>query len=137
MARYPEAVFTGAKTGADLAELYRQADVFVFPSRTDTFGVVLLEALASGLPIAAFPVMGPKDVIGESKAGILSTDLREAALQCLTLDRNACTALADHYRWDNSIRQFRDSLGVAINRHGSRSPNGLQGVETAGSEFTP
>lgn len=137
MARYPEAVFTGAKTGAELAEFYRQADVFVFPSRTDTFGVVLLEALASGLPIAAFPVMGPKDVIGETKAGILSPDLREAAMQCLTLDRSACTALADQYRWENSIRQFRDSLGTAINRHGSRMSGTAESVKTTGSEFAP
>jgi len=109
-ARFPDAVFTGAKTGAELAELYRQADVFVFPSRTDTFGVVLLEALASGLPVAAYPVMGPKDVIHNTKAGVLAEDLRAAALACLDINPEACLALAARYDWDASIRQFRDNL---------------------------
>lgn len=116
-ARFPQAVFLGSKTGAELAEVYRQADVFVFPSRTDTFGVVLLEALASGLSVAAYPVMGPKDVLADTGAGLLLEDLRAAALGCLSLDRDACLALADRYRWDVSIRQFRDNLALACQNH--------------------
>ncbi|MGL4438207.1 MAG: glycosyltransferase family 4 protein, partial [Bosea sp. (in: a-proteobacteria)] len=77
-ARYPDVTFTGFKAGADLAALYASADVFVFPSLTDTFGLVLLEAAACGLPIAAFPVQGPSDVIGTEPVGVLSEDLRSA-----------------------------------------------------------
>lgn len=113
-ARYPDAVFLGARTGDELAEIYRQADVFVFPSRTDTFGVVLLEALASGLPVAAYPVMGPVDVLGGTQAGILSEDLRMAALASLTLDRTACLALAARYSWRAAITQFRDVLAETV-----------------------
>jgi glycosyltransferase involved in cell wall biosynthesis len=109
-ARYPEAVFLGTKTGVELAECYRQADVFVFPSRTDTFGVVMLEALASGLPVAAFPVMGPRDVIAGTQAGALSDDLREAALAALAVDRAECVRLAASYSWARSIGQFADIL---------------------------
>lgn len=113
-ARFPEAVFLGTRTGADLAEIYRQADVFVFPSRTDTFGVVLLEALASGLPVAAYPVMGPADILSGSRAGILSEDLRMAALASLSIDRSECIALARRYDWPTSVRQFRDNLAHAV-----------------------
>jgi glycosyltransferase involved in cell wall biosynthesis len=80
--------------------------VFVFPSRTDTFGVVQLEALASGVPIAAFPVTGPKDVVGGHPVGILDYDLRIACLAALTLSRNACRNFALQYSWENSARQF-------------------------------
>lgn len=118
-ARYPDAVFLGAQTGEELAEIYRQADVFVFPSRTDTFGVVLLEALASGLPVAAYPVMGPLDVLGGSKAGILSEDLRLASLACLTLDRACCVSLAAQYSWRAAIKQFRDVLVETVARSAS------------------
>lgn len=113
-ARYPDAVFLGSKIGEELADIYRQSDVFVFPSLTDTFGVVLLEALASGLPVAAYPVMGPIDVVGGTKAGILSEDLRIAALACLTLDRADCLALATGYTWQASITQFRDVLAETM-----------------------
>ena len=74
--KYPDAVFLGARHGEELAEVYAAADVFVFPSKTDTFGLVLLEALASGLPVAAFPVTGPRDVIGDAPVGVLNDDLR-------------------------------------------------------------
>jgi glycosyltransferase involved in cell wall biosynthesis len=80
--------------------------VFVFPSRTDTFGVVQLEALASGLPIAAFPVTGPKDVVADHPIGVLSEDLRAACLGALDLSRDACRAFALNYSWENSARQF-------------------------------
>ena len=82
---YPDAIFTGPREGEALAEAYASADVFVFPSLTDTFGLVLLEALACGVPVAAYPVSGPKDVLTDPEAGVLSLDLREAALQALVL----------------------------------------------------
>src|SRR6202011_4339922 len=82
--KYPQAVFLGARQGEALAEAYAAADVFVFPSKTDTFGLVLLEALASSLPAAAFPVTGPRDVIGDAPVGVLNDDLRAACLSALT-----------------------------------------------------
>lgn len=106
---YPDVVFTGAKFGADLARHYAAADVFVFPSLTDTFGNVLLEALACGVPVAAYPVMGPLDVIGESGAGVLSNDLREAALAALDIPRDFCRKVAQGYSWANSSRQFLEN----------------------------
>jgi glycosyltransferase involved in cell wall biosynthesis len=136
-ARFPEAVFLGSKTGADLAAVYRQADVFVFPSRTDTFGVVLLEALASGLPVAAYPVMGPKDVLADTGAGVLDEDLRAAALGCLSVDRQACLALADRYRWDVSIRQFRDTLALACRDHAARHGRRQERCAPACDAFRP
>ncbi|NKB83716.1 glycosyltransferase family 4 protein [Brucella grignonensis] len=83
--RFPKAVFVGKKEGKDLARIYASADIFVFPSRTDTFGLVLLEAISSGLPVAAFPVPGSADVIGATRAGILSDDLHQACLQALEM----------------------------------------------------
>ena len=84
--RYPDVKFLGLKEGQDLAEIYASCDVFVFPSKTDTFGIVLLEALASGLPVAAYPVMGPLDVIGDSGVGSLKEDLAEAVTEALKID---------------------------------------------------
>ena len=109
-AQYPQACFTGPKQGEELARLYASASVFVFPSLTDTFGIVLLEALASGLPVAAYPVTGPKDVVDNGTVGILSEDLREAALAALSLDRAACRAHALKYSWANCARQFLDHV---------------------------
>ena len=88
---YPDVLFTGSKQGEELAEAYASADVFVFPSLTDTFGLVLLEALASGVPVAAFPVSGPKDVLTDPRCGAVGPDLQAAALQALELDRGART----------------------------------------------
>ena len=113
---FPDAIFLGAKTGAELAEIYRQADVFVFPSHTDTFGIVLLEALASGLPVAAYPVMGPVDVVGGTGAGVLDWDLRLAAQAALAIPPETCVALARSYSWATSIAQFRDNLHAAIDQ---------------------
>jgi glycosyltransferase involved in cell wall biosynthesis len=106
--KYPQAVFLGARQGEALAEAYAAADVFVFPSRTDTFGLVLLEALASGLPVAAFPVTGPRDVIGTAPVGVLKEDLRAACLEALEIPREACVAFAREHTWEASARAFID-----------------------------
>jgi glycosyltransferase involved in cell wall biosynthesis len=109
---YPEVHFAGARHGAALASAYAGADVFVFPSRTDTFGLVVLEALASGLPIAAYPVTGPKDILGESAVpvGALNEDLQLAALQALTIDRAACRPYAETYSWTACAQRFVENL---------------------------
>ena len=108
--RHPEVHFAGARFGEDLAAHYAAGDVFVFPSRTDTFGLVLLEALASGLPVAAYPVPGPADVIGSSPVGVLDPDLRKAALAALSVDATACRAYALDFSWATCTRQFVDNL---------------------------
>jgi len=101
--------FTGSKVGEDLARHYSDADVFVFPSLTDTFGNVMLEALACGVPVAAYPVMGPLDVIGNTGAGVLSEDLGEAAVAALDIPRDHCRKIALNYTWAASARQFLDN----------------------------
>ncbi len=108
--KYPDVVFAGVKGGEELATLYADADVFVFPSKTDTFGLVLLEALASGVPVAAYPVTGPLDVIGDSPAGVLRENLQEAALAALKVDRNLCRDHALRFSWEISAAQFRENL---------------------------
>ncbi|NEW97868.1 glycosyltransferase family 1 protein [Rhodopseudomonas sp. BR0G17] len=107
---FPNAVFLGAKQGEALAKVYSAADVFVFPSKTDTYGLVLLEALASGVPVAAFPVTGPRDVIGDSPVGVLSEDLRAACLGALEISREACLAFAADHTWEASAHAFLDNV---------------------------
>jgi len=106
--RHPEVRFLGVLSRPDLARLYSSVDVFVFPSRTDTFGLVMLEALACGTPVAAFPVQGPLDVVGGSNVAVLDEDLRKAALAALRIDRAACRAHAERYSWRAATRQFID-----------------------------
>ena len=110
MRRFPAAYFTGWRENGALARAYAKADVFVFPSLTDTFGLVLLEALASGTPVAAFPVTGPLDVIGDHPVGALDQDLRAGCLRALTIDRALCRAHAERYSWQACAERFRDSL---------------------------
>lgn len=105
-ARYPAVRFLGTRTGEALAATYSSADVFVFPSRTDTFGIVMLEALASGLPVAAYPVPGPRDVIGGSDAGVLDEDLGAACRAALAIPRERARAFSLDYTWSASARQF-------------------------------
>jgi glycosyltransferase involved in cell wall biosynthesis len=116
--RFPHAVFVGAKYGTELAGFFQRADVFVFPSRTDTFGLVLLEAMACGTPVAAFPVQGPVDVVKDPSAGVLHEDLREAALAALMLDRADVRRYAERYSWERSTQQFASRLVPARRRAG-------------------
>lgn len=109
-ARYPDAVFVGTKLGEELAAYYAASDVFVFPSRTDTYGLVVLEALASGVPVAAFPVQGPADIIGNEPVGALNPDLRAASLAALKLDPEACRRFALAFSWEACARQFVSHL---------------------------
>ncbi|WP_313616866.1 bifunctional monoglucosyl/glucuronosyl diacylglycerol synthase [Agrobacterium sp.] len=115
-AQFPDVHFTGTKTGEDLADAYAQADVFVFPSITDTFGNTILEALASGVPVAAYPVTGPIDIIGpNSKAGALNRDLRQACLDALNCSPKDAIALARTYSWEKASKQFLDNVTSAAN----------------------
>jgi glycosyltransferase involved in cell wall biosynthesis len=108
--RYPQVRFEGIKTPGELARYYRAADVFVFPSLTDTFGLVMLEALACGTPVAAFPVSGPVDVIGDSGAGALDADLRRACLRALNICRDKARRHAERFAWEDAVGQFAGNL---------------------------
>jgi glycosyltransferase involved in cell wall biosynthesis len=121
--QFPGIHFLGKLTGADLAAAYRSADVFVFPSRTDTFGLVLIEALATGTPVAAYPVQGPIDVLTDEVA-CMDEDLERATAEALKRDRRACAAYAGHFGWNVSARQFLDGL-VPIRRAAATDPAAL------------
>ena len=110
--QYADARFVGYKYGEELAQHVAAADAFVFPSRTDTFGVVLLEAMACGVPVAAYPVTGPIDVVKAGETGILSEDLKQAALDALKLDRDACRAYALNFTWRRCAQMLLDHLAV-------------------------
>ncbi len=109
-ARYPEVRFVGAKMGEELAAHYAAADAMVFPSLTDTFGLVVLEALASGVPVAAFPVPGPLDILGGSDAGILDLNLAQAVEKALSIPPEACVQHAQSFSWGHSAKQFLHNL---------------------------
>jgi glycosyltransferase involved in cell wall biosynthesis len=108
--KYPSVRFTGPKFGEELARHYADADVFVFPSFTDTFGLVILEAAACGTPVAGFVAPGPKDILPGTGAGIVDMDLRKACLQALELEREAARALAERYSWRACAEEFRRNL---------------------------
>jgi glycosyltransferase involved in cell wall biosynthesis len=121
--RFPAALFVGVKAREELAPYYSAADVFVFPSRTDTFGNVMIEALACGAPVAAFPVTGPIDVVTDPRVGVLDDDLRVACLAALKLSRADCRTHAARYSWPESARIFIDNVlrarGEALARRAS------------------
>ena len=110
MRDYPDAVFLGYRHGEELGEVYRSADVLVFPSQTDTFGNVITEALASGTPVAAYPVTGPRDVLDDPRAGALHDDLNIAVARALTLDRTDARAHGERFTWSASATQFFSAL---------------------------
>ncbi len=109
---YPEARWLGVLSGAALAALYRSADVMVFPSVTDTFGLVMVESMACGTPVAAFPVAGPIDVIARSGGGAMHADLREACLQALSIPREQARQRAEQFSWSAATGQMLDALQV-------------------------
>jgi glycosyltransferase involved in cell wall biosynthesis len=127
-AAYPDVVFTGPKEGEELARCFSSADVFVFPSLTDTYGIVLLEAMASGLPVAAYPVTGPIDV-APADVGVLDDDIAKAALAALKLNRGRCRAYALEFSWRKSAELFLDNI------FRSRAASGLP-LASLATEFT-
>jgi len=130
--RYPRATFLGLQEGPALAAAVAAADVFVFPSKTDTFGLVQLEALACGVPVAAFPVTGPRDVIADQPVGVLSEDLRAACLGALHISREACRAFALTHSWENSARQFIGHMTRVAAKQRSAQPTLELGAATSG-----
>jgi glycosyltransferase involved in cell wall biosynthesis len=109
--QYRDAVFMGKLTGESLAQAYANADVFVFPSKTDTFGLVIIEALASGLPVAGYPAPGPIDILTNEKVGAVDEDLGRAVERALQHgDSRECVALARQYTWEKCTQQFIDNL---------------------------
>jgi glycosyltransferase involved in cell wall biosynthesis len=109
-ARYSNIRWIGVLPQSELAQVYSQADVFVFPSLTDTFGLVMVEAMACGLPVAAFPVPGPVDVVADSGAGALNENLRRACIDCLDIPRKKALERAQVFTWENACQQFSQAL---------------------------
>jgi glycosyltransferase involved in cell wall biosynthesis len=109
-AQYPQALFVGFRSGDELVQMLCGSDVLVFPSLTDTFGLAMIEAQACGVPVAAFPVPGPQDVIDPGITGVMDEDLGRAVRSALTLDRAACIRGASAYTWDAATTQFLDGL---------------------------
>lgn len=119
-AKYPTATFTGPKFGDELARYYADADVFVFPSFTDTFGLVILEAAACGTPVAGFVAPGPQDILPGTGAGIVNEDLQKACLEALKLNREDARALAERYSWRACAEDFRRNLEPLPKERGRR-----------------
>lgn len=110
MRAYPSVKFLGYQRGQKLADSYTRADVFVFPSRTDTFGIVIIEALAMGTPVAAYPVAGPKDIIDQGITGSLNEDLEQGIEMCLTLDRGRVQDASLRWTWERCWKIFKHNL---------------------------
>lgn len=110
---YPDTTFVGYQKGEQLAKHLAAADVFVFPSKTDTFGVVMLEAMACGVPVAAYPVVGPAQVVQHGTTGILSNDLKQAALGALKISADACRDHSKQYSWQACTQQFLSNLAIS------------------------
>ena len=108
--KYPDTDFVGYKTGQDLVDVLCRGDVMVFPSLTDTFGVVMLEAMASGLPVAAFPVTGPSEIVKNGINGYLDNDLQQAAIRALDVTPAACRDFAMNHTWESCSKQFLSNL---------------------------
>jgi glycosyltransferase involved in cell wall biosynthesis len=109
-AQYPQVHFTGFKTGVDLARYYANAEVFVFPSRWETFGIVMIEAMACGTPVAAYPCQGPEDVVEQGVTGFLEEDLATAVHRCIGLNRDRVLAGSQRWSWHRAWEIFRDNL---------------------------
>ncbi len=128
--RYPDAIFLGALSGEELASAYRSADCFVFPSRTDTFGLVLIEALACGVPVAAYPVAGPLDIVGHdgrgadgtmpATVGVLDDNLDLAINKALRLDRTAAAVFGSRFTWERATDQFITAIESAASSKAER-----------------
>jgi len=108
--KYPNVEFVGFKTGHDLAYYYNLADVFVFPSRWETFGIVMIEAMACGTPVAAYPCQGPEDVIDQAETGFMNENLADAVTACLQLDRERVYKGSQRWTWEKAWAIFRDNL---------------------------
>lgn len=134
MAKYPNAVFPGSKFGEDLARYYADADVFVFPSFTDTFGLVILEAAATGTPVAGFVAPGPKDILPGTGAGVVDTDLKKACLAALQLKREDARALAEKYSWRACAEEFRRNLDPLPKERGRRFWHKLRDLRVRAKE---
>jgi len=109
-AEYPSVEFVGAKRGVELGDYYRMADVFVFPSRWETFGLVMIEAMACGTPVAAYPCQGPLDVVDEGVTGCLNDELKQAVNDALMLDRTKVWQGSARWTWENAWEIFRNNL---------------------------
>jgi glycosyltransferase involved in cell wall biosynthesis len=108
--QYPDVIFTGFKTGKPLAQYYANAEVFVFPSQWETFGIVMIEAMACGTPVAAYPCDGPKDVIDQAETGFMNENLADAVTACLQLNRDIVLKGSQRWSWDTAWQTFRDNL---------------------------
>lgn len=128
-AKYPDVRFTGMKRGEELSRHFASADVFVFPSLTDTFGIVMLEAMACGVPVAAYPVTGPRQVVRNGINGCLCKDLHDAVMGAVVLDRTICRATVLKYSWDECTNQFLNNLHRLKKYH---EPVAAKGKEAPG-----
>jgi glycosyltransferase involved in cell wall biosynthesis len=112
-AKYPNVEFVGFKTGKDLASYYANADVFVFPSCWETFGIVMIESMACGTPVAAYPVDGPRDVVDEGKTGYMENNLASAVHRCLGLNRNTVEQYSQRWSWESAWEIFKNNIEIS------------------------